>query len=206
MSASSLKSEKPAASSSSTSSSHAPSAPKWAGQLGALWAVVGFTLLLGFPIFRLAEKALEAWETNATWGIWHWFALGASLVFMGYSEGYKGFQKAFSPRAAARTRTVRDQPTWLRVLLAPLFIMCFFDATKKRLIVAYVLTAMIIGFVVLFHFIPQPWKGILDAGVVLGLSWGLISYFFFLVPALTKAVFGVDPEVAPGRTAVTPVA
>lgn len=172
------------------------SAPKWAGLLGTFWAVIGFTLLLAFPIFRLAEKSLEAWGMNADWKTWHWFALGASLVFMGYSEGYKGFQKAFSPRAAARTRVVRDQPTWLRVLFAPLFIMCFFDATKKRLIVAYLLTAMIIGFVVLFHIINQPWKGILDAGVVLGLTWGLLSYFWFLVPALGKAVFGVDPEVA----------
>lgn len=172
-------------------------APKWAGTLGAIWAVLGLTLILGIPIYRLGVKALEAWEVKATWTVWHWVALAASLLFMGYSEGYKGFQKAFSPRAAARTRTVRDAPTWARVLFAPLFIMCFFDATKKRLIVAYVLTLMIIGFVVLFHFIPNEWRGILDAGVVLGLSWGLVSYFVYLLPALSRATFGVDPEVAP---------
>jgi len=183
----------------STNSSAAfstPSAPKWLGVLGAFWAVIGLSLLLGFAAFRLGKKAMEAWGMNADWEIWHWFVLGGWLVFMGYSEGYKGFQKAFSPRAAARTRVVRDRPTWLRVLFAPLFIMCFFDATKKRLIIAYVLTAMIIGFILLFRLIGQPLKGILDAGVVFGLSWGLVSYFYFLVPALTKAAFGVDPEVA----------
>lgn len=169
-------------------------APKWAGPIGAVWGVIGLVLILGVPVFRLFQKFLEAWETKATWGIWQWSLLIGFVAFMAYTEGYKGFQKAFSPRCAVRAKHLKDHPTWLRVVLAPLFLMAFFAATKKRLIVSYAITAMVIGFVLIFHLVPQPWKGILDVGVVVGLTWGLISFLLFLAPAFSGRL-QMDPEV-----------
>jgi len=166
------------------------------GWIGALWGALGLSLVLLHPIYNLGQVALNSFDLE--WNTLHWVALIACLIFMGYSEGYKGFQKAFSPRAASRTRHVRDNPTVLRVLLAPLFVMCFFDATKKRLIVSWCLLAFIVAVVLLVHQLPndKPWRGIIDAGVVLGLSWGLLSFWIYLVPALTKQEFSVPPEVA----------
>ena len=155
------------------------------GMVGAVWGVVGFSLILGWPIVRLAYRFIEAWELRAQWGVWHWLVLVTFIFFMAYTEGYRGFQKAFSPRCAARVQHLRHNPTLLRVILAPLFVMTFFASTRKRLIVSYAITAMVIVFIVGFRLIPQPWKGILDAGVVVGLTWGLISFLLYLWPALS---------------------
>lgn len=165
------------------------------GWFGVLWAVVGVSLLLGNPVYRLGKRALDSFDL--AWTPIHWIALAVCLIFMGYSEGYKGFQKAFSPRAASRTRYLRDNPTVLRVVLAPFFVMCFFGATKKRLIVSWVLLLTIIGLILLVQQLPadKPWRGIIDAGVVFGLSWGLITFWAYLIPALTRATFDVPPEL-----------
>ena len=165
------------------------------GWFGAVWAILGLSLLLGQAVFRLGQQAWIAFHYEG-WGWTHWAALVASLFFLGYTEGYKAFQKGFSPRCAARTRYVRDHPGWLRVLLAPLFIMGFFQATQRRLVTSYCVLAGIIVLIVLVRQLPTPWRGIVDAGVVLGLSWGLVSFWCFLVPALGRGEFRVDPEVS----------
>ena len=64
---------------------------------------------------------------------------------------------------------------------------------KKRKIVAYGLTAMVILLILLVERLPQPWRGIVDAGVLLGLSWGLVSFWIFTV----RAFFGLGPAVDP---------
>ena len=124
----------------------------------------------------------------------HWTALVVSLLFMGYAEGYRGFQCRFSPRAAARARYLKQHPTPLRILLAPLFCMGFFHATRKRKIVAYSLTTMIILLIIFVRRLPQPWRGIVDAGVLLGLGWGVISLWYFSLRAFFGKNFSVSPE------------
>lgn len=41
----------------------------------------------------------------------------------------------------------------------------------------------LIGFIVIAHFLNQPWRGILDIGVVVGLLWGVIALLVFTVRA-----------------------
>jgi hypothetical protein len=67
------------------------------------------------------------------------------------------------------------------VLLAPLFCMGYIYATRRRQIVSFALTTMIICFVLIARSMPQPWRGILDAGVVVGLSLGVLSIGYFLI-------------------------
>ena len=114
---------------------------------------------------------------------------------MGYSEGYKGFQKGYSPRVASRALYLRDKCTWVRLLLAPLFCLGFINSTKRRRIVVYVLLIVITLIVVLFKYIPQPWRGVLDLGVVVGLSWGIIATLVFLVKFWMAEKVDFDPEV-----------
>ena len=116
---------------------------------------------------------LEAFHFGLEW--YHWLVGVVNVIFMAYCEGYKGFQQAFSPRVAARARYLEERPHWLRTLLAPLFVMGFFHATKRRLIVTYSLTIGIVILILLFRQLPQPWHGVLDAGVVIGLAWGSIA-------------------------------
>ena len=162
------------------------------GVVGAFWGIGGLSLLFGSALFRLYPYAEELGALSLTW--YHWLALAASLVFMGYAEGYKGFHLKFSPRAAARALYLKNNPTVARVVLAPLFCMGFFHATRKRKIVAYSLTAMIILLIVLVRHLPQPWRGIVDAGVLLGLGWGLVSVWLFSAKAFLGASYDVSPE------------
>jgi len=54
-----------------------------------------------------------------------------------YSEGYKGFQKGYSPRVAARGHYLRDHSTLLRAILAPLFCMGFFHSSIVATLVIF---------------------------------------------------------------------
>lgn len=163
-----------------------------AGVIGAVWAIGGLSLLFGSALFRLYPYAQELCGMEFAW--YHWVALVASLLFMGYAEGYKGFHLKFSPRAAARALYLKNNPTVVRVLLAPLFCMGYFHATRKRKIVSYCLTAMIVGLIIWVKTLEQPWRGIVDAGVVLGIGWGLGSVWIFSLKAFFGKGFDVSPE------------
>ena len=58
---------------------------------------------------------------------------------------------------------------------------------------------MIVGFVLVIPYLAQPWRGIVDAGVVVGLLWGLITIVVFAFQAFTSDDFSYSPEV-PGYT------
>ena len=79
------------------------------GIIGAAWGIVGLSLILGSALYRLYPHAQALCDTPLAWH--HWIALVASLLFMGYAEGYKGFHLKFSPRAAARALYLKNNPT-----------------------------------------------------------------------------------------------
>jgi GT2 family glycosyltransferase len=143
------------------------------------WGIGGVLLLLIFAIFRLAPMALEL--VNSSMSQLHWLALAFSVIYMAYAEGYKGFHLGFAPRVVVRARYLANNPRPLHLLLAPLFCMGYIYATRRRQIVSVALTTMIICFVLIARSMPQPWRGILDAGVVVGLSLGVLSIGYFLI-------------------------
>ena len=69
----------------------------------------------------------------------------------------------------------------MHVLLAPLFCMGYIYATRKRQFLSFALTSMVICFVLIARSLPQPWRGIVDAGVVVGLCLGIASIAYFLI-------------------------
>lgn len=163
------------------------------GRLGAFWGVAGVSLLLSFAVYRLAMITVDAFAFPFQW--YHWLVFFGNIAFMAHSEGYKGFQQGFSPRVAARARYLIHHPKLSHVLAAPLFCMGYFGATRKRLIVTYALTLGIVLLVIIFHQISQPWRGILDAGVVVGLSWGIASLIWFAFAALGAGEYETSAEV-----------
>ncbi len=166
------------------------------GILRAFWGLAGVSLLLGSAVYRLTPLALDAFTYDFRW--YHWFFLILVLFFMAYAEGYRAFQQGFSPRVAARARYLRNHRNKLHALLAPLFCMGYFHAPKTRRITAISVTVGIIILIVLVRLLPQPWRGIVDAGVVVGLAWGLISLAVFSLQAFTAEQFDYSPEV-PGE-------
>lgn len=147
--------------------------PAWAW-LAAGWAVAGVAGVLLFAIVRLSPQVLAAVDYGMS--PWQWGLLFANVLFMAWSEGYRGFQCRFSPRVAARTLHLLLHPTWLRALLAPIFCIGYFHARKAGLLAVWLGTAAIVLAVLLVQLLPQPWRGILDAGVVVGLGWGLLTF------------------------------
>jgi hypothetical protein len=163
----------------------------------AVWGILGVLVLLGSAVYRLTPVALEALSLPLGWH--HWAALAVVLFFMAYVEGYQAFQLGFSPRVAARARYLLSHNNRLHAVLAPLFCMSYFYARKRRQIVSLSVTAGIIILIVLVRMLPQPWRGIVDAGVVVGLAWGLVSLVVFGVRALTSDSFPHSPEVPDER-------
>jgi hypothetical protein len=163
------------------------------GLLGAAWGLAGFWLLIGYTIVRLAPIALEIFWYDLQG--YHWAALIANISLTAYLEGYRGFQRGFSPRVAARARYLYHHPNLFHALSAPLFCMGYFYTSRKRQIVVVSLTLGIILLVVLIRRLDQPWRGIIDAGVVAGLSWGLISSIIFGIQAFRSERFDYSPEL-----------
>ena len=168
------------------------------GIVGALWGMIGVFLLIGGAVFRLGPLAIDAFSYNWSW--YHWAFQLLFCFFMLYTEGYRGFQKGFSPRVVARAWYLRSHPNPVHVLFAPFFCMGFFHATRRRQIISICLTSGIIVLVLLVRFVPQPWRGIIDTGVVLGLLWGLASLAFFGFQALLTGQSVHSPEVPDDKT------
>lgn len=162
------------------------SKPSLSGWIGALWGLLGVIALLAYAVYRLFLISVDAFSVPFN-GI-HWLLFIGNTLFMAWSEGYKGFQKSFSPKVAARARDLLDNPRLLPVLLAPLYCMHFFDSSRRQLLTTYLLTVMIVVLIIIFHMLDQPWRGILDAGVVVGLSWGIVTI-------LTSSVKELGPRI-----------
>lgn len=163
------------------------------GRFGAAWGILGVSLLLAGAIYRLTPIAADAAAHPLDW--YHWVTAVAFLAFMLYAEGYRGFQTAFSPMVAARARYLRANPQPMHVVLAPLFCMGYFHATTRRRIKSTSVTGVIVIFVIVVQGLDQPWRGIVDAGVVAGLCWGLTTLIVFSYLALNSREFAYSPEV-----------
>ncbi len=171
-------------------------------KLAVAWGLAGVTLLLSSAVWRLGGRAWTELAQPLHW--YHWAALILVTVFMAYSEGYKGFQKGFSPRVAARARYLAGHAGTLEAIFAPLFLLCYFGAPRRRKITAISVTLAIIVLIVLVRRLPAPWRGIVDVGVVVGLTWGLLSLAIFTIQAFWSPTFETPPEVcypaAPDQT------
>ena len=157
------------------------------------WGVLGVCALLAQALWRLTPIAVEAIESGLS--TIQWVVLGVWVVAMAHSEGYKGFHQRFSPRVVARARALADDPRPLFVALAPLFCMSLFHASRRGLIVARVLLAGIIVLIVIVRQLDQPWRGIVDAGVVIGLGIGTASLLYFYVRSLAGKPPPIEPDL-----------
>ena len=164
---------------------------------GAIWGILGVTLIIGSAVMRILPHAFDAFNVGLS--PLEWIVLTLWSVFMVVAEGYRGFQKLFSPRVVARARHLINHGRPLDLILAPIYCMGYFHATRKRIITSWSLTAGITLLIVVVHYISQPWRGIIDSGVVLGLLYGLIWVYIFTIRTLQSHSYIVDPEVSESK-------
>lgn len=149
--------------------------------LSFYWGIFGVIAFLGFAVFRLVPRVLEMSSFSLTG--FQWLALLTFVPYMAYAEGYKGFYLNFSPRIIARANYLRQQQSIFLMILAPVFCMGYIYATRKRIITSCLVTSAIVGAVLLVSMAPQPLRGIIDAGVVVGLMIGIAAILLFWVQA-----------------------
>ena len=150
----------------------APVTRPWIEKLVAAWGVAWVSFLLGRAIWRLAPMALEPWTENLMNG-GHKAAYIAWLVANAYLEGYRGFQLRFSPRVVSRAVYLGRNPRPLWIVLALPFCMSLFHSTRRQKTVSWTFIGALILLIWWVRSLAQPWRGIVDGGVVLGLVWGL---------------------------------
>lgn len=160
----------------------------------ALWGIFGFVLILSQAVIRLAPLA---WAPISEGNLeaWHWALYAVSILFMGYSEGYKAFQLQVAPRVIARANHLANNPKLLHAVLAPFFCMALFHASRKRLTISWSVYVGIVAIVLAVRQLSQPWRGIVDAGVVVGLSWGIIAIIATFVAVARGGEVTSSPEL-----------
>ena len=124
-----------------------------------------------------------------------WFGTALWVGFMLYAEGYKGFQKQFCPRVLVRSMAIAQDPHPLRVAFAPAMAMGLFHATKKRKIVSWCLVIGITALVLTVRMVPQPYRALIDLGVIAGLGYGTLTLVVMFVRAMLGTVPDTDPEL-----------
>ncbi|KAL7549897.1 hypothetical protein ACHAWF_013152 [Thalassiosira exigua] len=167
--------------------------------LASLWGACGVVYILVKAIKRVLPIALEPF-TKAE-GIvpltqFQLAAYIATCLWFAYVEGYKGFQLKFSPLVVSRSFTLKSSSPIHHLLLAPLYSMALFHATKKRMIVSWSVSIGVAAIVAAVKRLPYPWRNIVDAGVVVGLSWGTISILGGYMISLVTGIAPIDVDPA----------
>ena len=155
--------------------------------LGYYWGIGGVLLILLSAIARLSVRVFEMFGSPLN--LLQWLLLAMFALYMAYAEGYKGFHLNFAPRVISRAQfflVENNLNKIIYILFAPLLCMGYIYATKRRKLVSFILTSAIIILVLLVRLLSQPWRGIIDAGVVLGLFLGVTSIIYFWVQSINK--------------------
>lgn len=158
--------------------------------LAYYWGISGVVLFIGSAVWRLFPRVTELQQHELS--AWQWLLLLAFLLFMLYSEGYKGFHLNFAPRVVVRAKGLRDSGNALLYLLAPMVCMGYLHATRRRQIISLSITATVVVLVFVVRLVPQPWRGIIDVGVVAGLGFGVLSILWYW---LRQDLAGRTPDV-----------
>ena len=153
------------------------------------WGLGGVLALFARAIVRLAPYAWQPIADGALTPL-HIALYVAWVLFNAYSEGYRAFQKAFCPRVVGRAYHLAQNPRSLHALLAPAYCLSLFHANRRGMSVAWVMLAVIALLIALLRITPQPWRGIIDGGVVVALVWGMLA----LIAMGLKALAGAPPK------------
>jgi hypothetical protein len=73
-------------------------------------------------------------------------------------------------------------------------------ATRRRLVASWTILALIVAAIATVRGFPQPARGIVDLGVVVGLAWGLAALLAFAL----RAAAGLPPPASPDLPAPGP--
>jgi hypothetical protein len=151
------------------------------GVVAAAWGLLGQLALLLAAVSRLLAAALTglAGATPSTWAL----AAGCVVTFC-YFQGYRGFQRRYSPFVAGRAAHLARNPRLAHAVLAPLFCCGLVHATRRRRVATLVLYATMVVLAVGIRRLHEPYRAAVELGVACGLFWGAAALLAFAVRAL----------------------
>jgi len=161
--------------------------------IGAAWGIIGISLLLGTAYTRLVPHIIDAFKFGLS--PLQIIVLVLWVAYMLFTEGYQGFQKNLSPRVAARMWHLVNHGRRRDLILAPIFCLGYYSSTRKRLITTWALTIGIIFIILVVSHFTEPWRGIIDVGVVLGLGYGLLWIYIYVWRTIQNRTYVVDPVI-----------
>lgn len=167
--------------------------------VASVWGACGVVYILAKAIKRVLPIALEPLTKGEGIVPLTQFQLAAYIftcVWFAYVEGYKGFQRKFSPLVVSRAFTLQSSSPIHHLILAPFYSMALFHATKKRMIISWSVTIGVAAIVAAVKRLPYPWRNIVDAGVVIGLTWGSISILGGYIISLVTGIAPIDVDPA----------
>ena len=141
-----------------------------------IYSIGGVIAIFSSAIYRLYPHVREGFSFE--FSTLNWIVLMAYLIVMIVGKGYFALHRGFVPRVINRSELLIENGNLFDKLLAPLYCMGFFKAPRKRMIISYVMISLIVSFIVSASKITQPWRGIIDLGVIIGLSLGIFSLLF----------------------------
>jgi hypothetical protein len=158
-------------------------APSWSVSSFGL-AVHAFTL--AEASYRLGERALGTVSEGLSLSAYAWLVL--SIVGFGYGEGYRALHRRFVPHVLERAGELarRDKRGLLDYLISPLYLVCLVQAETRTVLRAWLGVVLIVCAVFIVRALPEPYRGIIDAGVAVALGVGLISLLSGYLAAIRK--------------------
>lgn len=166
------------------------------------WGTLGVIAYLSYGVAKVVPIVLEG--LGSIEEPWQWGLLAVTLLFFAYVEGYKGFQNGFSPRVVSRAWVVSEEgeamPLWHKVL-APAFCIGYFHGTFRRVAASWGVTTVIFAVVIGVKQLENPYRAIVDAGVIVGLIWGIVSIIVIFLKSLADEK---PPEFDPALPEETP--
>jgi hypothetical protein len=149
-------------------------APNWSI---ATFGLAVHAILLGEASYRLAERALLTVHQGLS--LPQWLLMLLSIAAFGYGEGYRALHRRFFPHVIARASELAHREKRVRDwLIAPLYVVSMVQADKRALVRAWIGALLIVCAILIVRALPEPFRGIVDAGVAVALAIGLGSLIF----------------------------
>lgn len=148
-----------------------------------VWGIVQILSILANAIKRLIPIALQPiFQSDIT--TFQWIIFSSWSLYMAYAEGYKGFHLKFSPMVVERAFNLHNNPSIVNYIFAGPYSMGLFGASRKRMVISWAVTIGIFSLVKIVKLLPYPYRSIVDAGVVVGLTVGFFSICWLSLQAL----------------------
>lgn len=150
----------------------------WRARRARLLSATGVSLvalMLLEAVYRLGVRALLTVREGLT--LAQWCVLFLSILGFAYGEGYRALHRRFAPHVIARAvELANTENAGLRSWLSsPLYVLCLVRAEPAELRRAWVSVALIASAVLIVRRLPEPYRGMIDAGVAVALCIGLGS-------------------------------